>query len=309
MNNSYYHWRKPEILNRLLCRPALPKDTPEVMELTRTIWEGNDYVPGVWQAWLADQQGLLAVAEYGGRVVGLAKLTQIDKEEWWLEGLRVHPDFEGQRIASHLNDYLMEHWKRNYQGVIRLATGSHRLQVQHLCDRNGFTKIAEFTPFVASVLEGLTLAEQSSIFTTLKESEMQEALQFFQENPAFSWAPSLMDLCWQWASPSTKLFKEFIESKNAWWWRDKTGLLLLSEDREEKLYPLPIISLLACPVDRLVAALQDYRKLAAILGYSKATWVAPLKSGIEDSLSAAGFQRDWELSVYIYEKRIPVGMV
>ncbi len=34
-------------LYRFVCRPALPKDPPDVMELTRNIWEGDDYVPHV----------------------------------------------------------------------------------------------------------------------------------------------------------------------------------------------------------------------------------------------------------------------
>jgi ribosomal protein S18 acetylase RimI-like enzyme len=90
-------------------------DTPEVMELTRTIWDGEDYVPHVWWEWFLDPRGLLAVAEYGGMVVGLGKLTQLSERDWWMEGLRVHPDFERRGIASHLNDsigLLAEKWSR-----------------------------------------------------------------------------------------------------------------------------------------------------------------------------------------------------
>ena len=43
------------------CRPARQSDTVDVMELTRTIWEGEDYVPQVWASWLADRRGRLAV--------------------------------------------------------------------------------------------------------------------------------------------------------------------------------------------------------------------------------------------------------
>jgi len=66
-----------------------------VLELTRTIWEGDDYVPHVWGEWLADPQGLLAVAEHQGRVLGLGKLTRLSEDDWWLEGLRTHPNTKG----------------------------------------------------------------------------------------------------------------------------------------------------------------------------------------------------------------------
>lgn len=42
-------------------------------------------------------------------VVGLSKITRIDADQWWLEGLRVHPDFQGRGVASHLQDDLLEY--------------------------------------------------------------------------------------------------------------------------------------------------------------------------------------------------------
>ena len=42
----------------LVCRPALPMDTPQVLDLAKHIWEGHDYIPYVWNDWLADPQGV-----------------------------------------------------------------------------------------------------------------------------------------------------------------------------------------------------------------------------------------------------------
>ena len=50
-------------LDTVVCRPALAKDTEEVMELCSHIWDGGDYIPQVWDEWLADPDGLLGVAE------------------------------------------------------------------------------------------------------------------------------------------------------------------------------------------------------------------------------------------------------
>ena len=92
-------------LARVVCRPALLKDTADMLELTSHIWEGNDYLPQVWAEWLADPEGFLAVAEYGGRVVGIAMLECQQPGEWYLAGLRVHPEMEGRGIAGRLHDY------------------------------------------------------------------------------------------------------------------------------------------------------------------------------------------------------------
>jgi GNAT superfamily N-acetyltransferase len=131
--------RRDSDLFVVVCRPALPKDTADVMALTREIWNGNDYIPYVWAEWLADPEGLLAVAEYGGRVVGLAHLSSKGSGEWWLQGLRVHPALQGRGIASRLHGYILDTWQRNPGKVLRLATSSARLPVHHLCQRTGFT--------------------------------------------------------------------------------------------------------------------------------------------------------------------------
>jgi CBS domain-containing protein len=55
----------------VLCRPALQKDTDDMLELCSHIWEGGDYIPSVWDEWMADPEGLLGVAEMDGRVVGI----------------------------------------------------------------------------------------------------------------------------------------------------------------------------------------------------------------------------------------------
>src|SRR3972149_1024856 len=193
---------RPETLYTLVCRPALPKDTPDVMELTSTIWEGEDYVPHVWSEWLADPEGLLAVAEYGGRVVGLSKLTRLGPAEWWLEGLRVHPDFEGRGIASHLHEYLLDFWQRTGSGVIRLGTASFRKPVQHLCDRTGFRKVAEYSIFSAPVLPGSDSNSTATNFTPINIDEAQTAVDLALQSPALSLVYGLMDTGWQWATPA-----------------------------------------------------------------------------------------------------------
>jgi GNAT superfamily N-acetyltransferase len=283
----------------VVCRPALPKDTPEVMELTRTIWEGHDYLPLVWADWMVDYQGLLAVAECAGQVVGTGKLTRLSDQDWWLEGLRVHPQYQGLGIASHINDYHLGIWLRTGGGSLRLATASSRLKVHHLCERSGFSKIAEFSAFVAPVL-----AEHTPSFNSLQESEILEALAQTLHSPSLSRSAGLMDLGWQWASPHESFLAEAARRGRAWWWQERRGLLVIWED-EEGNQKIPGISLIACPVEDTGAILLDFRRLAWKCGYQQAIWNAPLLPDILQALSKSGFQRDWDESMYIYAHRHP----
>lgn len=290
----------PPHVFRVVCRPALPKDKPDVMALTRTIWDGHDYVPEVWDDWLRDYDGMLAVAEYGGRVVGTIKLTRLAPEEWWLEGLRVHPEFEGRGIASHMHDYIMDFWQRQGGGAIRLVTSSLRKAVHRLCERRGFHKVGEFTLFAADA--AASTAQMRGSFTSLHHGEARAALDFAYELHA-----GLMDLGWQWASPSLERLAEAVFQGQAWWWRPMSGerhaLLATHIDDDEDAGVALVVSLLACPPVDLLDCLHDLRVLAGSLGQERAAWFAPLDVGLEPSLLAAGFQRQWEDALFVFETR------
>jgi len=289
----------PPGIFRLVCRPALPKDTPDVLELTRRIWDGHDYVPLVWRDWLKDPEGLLAVAEYGGRVVGLCKLTRLAPSEWWLEGMRVHPDYEGRGIASRLHDYLMAHWERIGGGAIRLGTASSRTPVHHITQHSGFRKIVEFSYYAAESVPG-----PPAPATPLKPGDEQAALEFAWRNPTSTFPHGLINVGWQWVTLSEHWIAKAIASGHAWWWGDEANpqaLILARKDVEEGENEL-MIQLLVCSPEFLVTSLKDCRLLAGSLGYSKATWFVPSHAALEPVLEAAGYRNEWEDTLFIYEK-------
>ena len=289
-------WRRPETLYTVLCRPALPKDTPDVLELTRTIWDGEDYVPHVWAEWLADDQGVLAAAEYGPRVVGLGKLTRLGEDEWWMEGLRVHPQYEGRGIASRLHEYLLGHWQEHCAGVIRLSTASFRAPVHHLCQRTGFDKIAELTIYRAEAIHG----ETASI--PLAADEADAAYQLASASETFPLTAGLLDLGWQWARLSAQRIRGAAQDGRAWWSSSRGGLLLARDDEEENAL---VAQLVAGTIADLPELLSDFRKLGAAAGYPRLEWLAPLDAGVESALGAAGFTREWDASLIVYEKSHP----
>lgn len=295
-------WIDPNKYPAIVCRPALPKDTPDVIELTHRIWEGEDYVPEIWSDWLGDPEGLLAVAEYGGRVAGLGKLTRLSENEWWMEGLRVHPDVEGRGIASHLNDYVLDFWKRNGSGVVRLATGSYNEPVHHMCKRSGFTKVGEYTSYSAPLLPG-EQKKTSQAFSPLKEIEVPKALDVATRSPVMALSFGLMDLGWRWAIPKAEYISTAVRNQGAWWWRGEHGLLLTRENQGEGDERIPTLQLVACSVPDLAECLQDLRRWLPGRRYGQLKWFAPVRPEMEPVLEAAGFQRGWDDSLFIYEKR------
>jgi len=270
-----------------------------MLALTALIWEGHDYLPYVWQEWLLDARGRLVVAEAQGRMVGLAKLTCLEPEQWWVEGLRVHPELQGRGIASYLHEYLLRSWQQLGSGVLRLATSAKREPVHHLCYRTGFEKVAEFSAFRAGALN-----EPVDYFSPLAGPDFDQALQVAFSSPITPLTSGLWDLGWQWAVPNRTFLARMVEQDLAFWWRDRRGLLVLriDEDEDDPLSPTPFVQALACSLEDLPQLLQDYRRLAAALGYRQAGWVTGLDPELQAALAVAGFERTWDSSLYIFEK-------
>ena len=278
----------------VLCRPALPKDTAEVLELVSRIWEGNDYIPYVWEEWLADPLGILAVAEMSGRVVGLAKLSCLSSDEWFMEGLRVHPDYRAQGIAARLNGYIVDYWRKHCEGTVRLATHSDNVKVHHMSERTGFQKVMEVI-FQAAPAQH----EETDNFEPALLDDLNDALEFASRAPSLKLSAGLFDLGWRWAKPAAKGLQLLIEKQQVWWWRGRQGLLALWEDDEDPGY-MHVCTIL-CTKEALAELLVDYRRLVGKLGKNQAAWGSPAHPHVQEALQQAGFERSWDKSLYIYE--------
>jgi hypothetical protein len=69
----------------------LPDDRSALLEIASRIWEGMDYLPGVFEEWVADTRGEFAAVLLDGRLAGCGKLTFLTGTDAWLEGLRKDP--------------------------------------------------------------------------------------------------------------------------------------------------------------------------------------------------------------------------
>jgi GNAT superfamily N-acetyltransferase len=307
---------------RLVCRPALPSDTADVLEFTKFIWEGHDYIKYVWQEWLDDPQGLLATAQYGPHAVGIAKVTHLSPGQWWLEGLRVNPKFQGLKIGSHLHEYMNRWWLRYGDGVIRLMTSSQRVQVHHLCERTGYTKIGEVAGYRldisgldASTQDAPAIAERPvgrpstgqdsspPSFVSVPVHDLGSALEFASRNLPHSNA--LMDSCWRFSTPDETNLAALASVGHLHWWRDRLGLLGTFEDEDDEQRVLAIGFAAVARPPLLADLLRQAVALARREGFAAIQWLAPVQNGVRAALQEAGYVTDWEHTGYLYGKPHP----
>jgi predicted PurR-regulated permease PerM/GNAT superfamily N-acetyltransferase len=276
-------------------RPARESDRVDMLKLTAQMWEGRDYVPQVWSKWLADRKGTLAAAEAEGRMVGFGKLTRLGAREWWLEGLRVHPRYQGMRIGSRLSEHLIEKWKKR-GGVIRLATSSERTAVHHLCARLGFRRIG-----VCRLMAAPSAERGECEFTPMEQSDAKEAAALWKEWSAAWDIPGLVNDDWRWGAFGEDRLAEFIGRRRAWWWRERSGFLLAYDSEHDDKPSLEVAAAVA-PAEKMAPMLRQLRVLARRRKAARAAWVMPDTPRLAEAAKRAGFASTWDARLWIFER-------
>lgn len=122
-----------------LFRPAELKDREAVEKISAKIWDGDDYMPYVFDAWCADPDGEFTMIEFEEKVVGFAKLTFLTPHDAWMEGLRKDPDITVRGVGTALSRHYLRMLKhRKGLHSVRFSTYFGNSQSRILNERLGF---------------------------------------------------------------------------------------------------------------------------------------------------------------------------
>ncbi len=281
----------------LLCRPAFPADTPAVIELATQIWDGNDYLPAVWESWLADSNNHLFVAQLGAEIAGTINLHQLATDQWFLAALRIHPKFQGRGFSNRLFAHAIEDWQSRGPGRLRLITASFRAPVHHLCAKHAFNKIAEIRCCRAQ-----PLAEPEQEIDPIPFSEAANILARFSQNPLLPPALNLVDLAWEYAQPTLEMIQNALQAGLGFTWRAGRGDFLIFYDEYDG-HQFPYLAAITCNPTDLPVMLLAVRRWTAAHGFSALAWNCLQLSHLLRAQTEAGFQTDpGEELLYLYEK-------
>lgn len=128
-------------------RPARASDKAPLMRFIKNVWGGHDYIPRVWDRWLGDQRGKMFVVEAGGVPVGMNRVQFLEDGSAWLEGVRVHPDYRGQGLATLLGENSMRIAEERGVTVFRLTSGSSNRTAHRQIARMRFNEVARFSVY------------------------------------------------------------------------------------------------------------------------------------------------------------------
>ena len=285
---------------QVTCRPALESDHPDIVEFCKGIWDGGDYVPEVWHHWFNDPNGILATAEHNGHAIGCAKLTLLAEGQWWLEGFRVDPQYQGLKVGSVLHNYMTDWWQEHCNGTVRLMTSAKNIHVHHLCEKTGYVKAHEVCGYIASPVD-----EATNNFSPAAETSQMAS--FAIQTESLKQTDQLIDLGWRVCTLNEQVIGKFSDEKadfihTFYWWKDKQGLFSAWEDEDDNKRRLGV-GMLACALDDMSTLLVNIRRFASHKKYDEVFHIVFDLPQIVAQMEAAGFTKHWENNAFVFEKK------
>ncbi|HET7677877.1 MAG TPA: GNAT family N-acetyltransferase [Candidatus Limnocylindrales bacterium] len=141
----------------IVVRRARAEDRDAVLAFASRTWDGWDYIPEAWPAWLDAPDGVLLVATPAAdgepvdaagepldpeRPVAVARVALVAEREAWLEGIRVDPRVRGRSVATHLQVAELRWAAAQGARVVRYFTGRDNVGSHRLGEHHGFVRLA-----------------------------------------------------------------------------------------------------------------------------------------------------------------------
>ncbi len=165
-------------------RPVEPGDRERLLAIAGQIWEGHDYLPHVFDHWVADPRHYFAAMTLAGRLVGCGRLVPFDARRGWLEGLRVDPEVQGQGLGRRMAHHLAAAGReRGFEKLI-FSTYFGNYSSIRINEDLGFRRTAAFTHLD---LELDKLAQVPDLAQAAREVEVTPGIPDHQEMMANDW--------------------------------------------------------------------------------------------------------------------------
>ena len=157
------------IIDKLHVRDGVASDLEQISELCKSIWNGRDFLPTVWNNWISNEIGSFIVVESENQILGVYHHYILDSDSW-LETLRVHEQYRRQGIAQFMiKDYLERSKKLNAVNS-RLVTSIKNTASRNLFEKHGFSEVLR-SQYCSIELETITTNSMQEEFSIIKDSK------------------------------------------------------------------------------------------------------------------------------------------
>lgn len=194
-------------------RKLTHEDYEDIVDISKDIWEGTDYLPNVFHEWVENEGYFLGAVDLDrNKVIGVGKLSILYDGSGWLEGLRVHKDYRGLKIARQISESLIDIAKEylNHGKIKKIAFSTHisNTESMTLMKKLNFKKEAEYL----IVCKPFELLNKSLKLTDFKFETWNLTFEEFIDLPYFKRRTNILPLAFIFQEPTRELYEEIREN-------------------------------------------------------------------------------------------------
>ena len=201
-------------------RPARAEDRAGVLAFCARTWgDDGDYIPSVWDEWLADPHGALLVAVGSDGVpVGLIHMAMVAEGEGWIEGVRVDPAVRRQGIGRVLVSRALAAAHDRGATVVRLMTDAGNTASQQLFARFGFERVATYAHYLADALavDSASLVPEGFTLRTPGTADLERLWAFLEASNLTPLNGGLVLQGWRARALTAELLEQRLAAGEVW---------------------------------------------------------------------------------------------
>lgn len=164
-----------------LVRKVCASDRQDILDISSKIWGGHDYLPSVIDEWLKNPSCYTYGVEADRRLVAIGNLRLVDRNATgWMEGLRVHPDYQKRGYADMLTQHFLNLGRTLNVGQLRYTTGGNNRVSLKLAKKAGFKRILKMSALWYENLDKTPKPKKAR--RSIAEATPQEAHELLKTN-------------------------------------------------------------------------------------------------------------------------------
>lgn len=162
-------------------RQLTSEDKEQVIRICKSIWEGDDYIPNIFDKWVQADNSYFIGLFQEEKLIGFGRLASHGDGNYWLEGLRKDHELQlkgiGKKIANHLIKIAIEKECKS----LKFSTYFDNVESIALNEKIGFSKIKEWS-YLELELDKLDKHKFISNTDSLGQPSLEEFTKFLLES-------------------------------------------------------------------------------------------------------------------------------
>ena len=275
------------------------EDKTDVLNISSKIWEGDDYIPQIFDEWVKDSYSIFAGLWVKKKLIAFGKLTFLSPTDIWLEGLRKDPQTKIKGVGKQLTAYYFDFLKGKNISSIRFSTYFGNITSIRFNEKTGFKKVLTLSLKVLNINSSKKKKLPKNISTSVDFLKLKEYL----ENSSYlKLSSNFISKGWVVHSCSEQILQQFVNENKVIVWQEN-GKIRGAGIYSEVLYKDEFwISLLEAENERIFTGIKDYFINIALENKKKWLNILVPENNLLDFCNETGFE-SWEQEndFFLYE--------